>query len=99
MSNILKEFYKRFIIPLYIPLLSLIPFFLIISSKENSIYQKLRLITFVVGLTLVILSETIIRFISISLIQNFILFSFPVIFFISVYLYFYLKFKFNYIKR
>ena len=99
MSNILKEFYKRFIIPLYIPLLSLIPFFLIISSKENSIYQKLRLITFIVGLTLVILSETIIRFISISLIQNFILFSFPIIFFISVYLYFYLKFKFNFIKR
>ena len=51
MSNILKEFYKRFIIPLYIPLLSLIPFVLIISYKENSIYQKLRLITFIVELT------------------------------------------------
>ena len=99
MNNILKEFYKRFIIPIYIPLLSLIPFLLIISSKENTIYQKLRLITFIVGLTLVIFSETTIRFISINLTQNFILFSFPVIFLLSMYFYFYLKFKFNYIKK
>ena len=99
MNNIIKEIYKRFIIPIYIPLLSLIPFLLIISSKENSIYQKIRLITFIVGLTLVILSETTIRFISLDLIQNFILSSFPVIFLISIYLYFYLKFKLNYIKK
>jgi len=99
MNNIIKEIYKRFIIPIYIPLLSLIPFLLIISSKENSIYQKIRLITFIVGLTLVILSETTIRFISLDLIQNFILSSFPVIFLISIYLYFYLKFKLNYLKK
>ena len=99
MNNILKEFYKRFIIPIYIPLLSLIPFLLIISSKENTIYQKLRLITFIVGLTLVIFSETTIRFISINLTQNFILFSFPVIFLLSMYFYFFLKFKFNYVKK
>ena len=99
MNNIIKEIYKRFIIPIYIPLLSLIPFLLIISSKENSIYQKVRLITFIVGLTFVILSETTIRFISLDLIQNFILSSFPIIFLISIYLYFYLKFKLNYIKK
>ena len=94
MNNILKEFYKRFIIPIYIPILSLIPFILIISSKENSIYQKLRLITFIVGLTVVIFSESTIRFISINLIQNFMFFSFPIIFFITMYLYFFLKFNF-----
>ena len=99
MNNIIKEIYKRFIIPIYIPLLSLIPFLLIISSKENSIYQKVRLITFIVGLTFVILSETTIRFISLDLFQNFILSSFPVIFLISIYLYFYLKFKLNYLKK
>tara|TARA_B100001057_G_scaffold395774_1_gene405373 strand:+ start:1023 stop:2165 length:1143 start_codon:yes stop_codon:yes gene_type:complete len=97
MNNILKEFYKRFIIPIYIPLLSLIPFLLIISSKENSIYQKLRLITFIVGLISVIFSETTIRFISINLIQNFILFCLPLIFFLSIYSFFY--FKFNYKKK
>ena len=45
-QNIVKEFYKRFIIPFYIPLLSLIPFLLITTSKENSNYNKIRLITF-----------------------------------------------------
>ena len=54
MNNILKEFYKRFIIPTYIPILSLIPFFLIVISKEHSRYQKLRLFTFIAGLIFVI---------------------------------------------
>ena len=62
-QNIIKEFYKRFIIPFYIPLLCLIPFILITSSKENSNYYKLRLITFVFGLVVIIFSETTIRFI------------------------------------
>ena len=63
-QNIKKELYKRFIIPFYIPLLSLIPFLLIMTSKENSNYNKTRLITFLIGLTVIIFSETTIRFIS-----------------------------------
>ena len=63
-QNIIKEFYKRFIIPFYIPLLSLIPFLLITSSKENSNYSKTRIITFLIGLSVIIFSETTIRFIS-----------------------------------
>ena len=45
-ENILKEFYKRFIIPLYIPILSLISLLLITLSKENMNYTKLRITTF-----------------------------------------------------
>ncbi len=63
-QNILKELYKRFIIPFYIPLLSLIPLILITSSKENSNYNKIRLITFLIGLGVIIFSETTIRLIS-----------------------------------
>ena len=63
-QNIFKEFYKRFIIPLYIPLLTLVPFLLIISSKENSNYNKFRVITFSIGLIIIIFSETTIRLIS-----------------------------------
>ncbi len=63
-QNIFKEFYKRFIIPLYIPLLTLVPFLLIISSKENSNYNKLRVITFSIGIIIIIFSETTIRLIS-----------------------------------
>ena len=63
-QNIIKEIYKRFVIPFYIPLLSLIPFLLITSSKENSNYNKMRIITFLIGLTVIIFSETTIRLIS-----------------------------------
>ena len=63
-QNIIKEFYKRFIIPFYIPLLSLIPFLLITSSKENLNYSKTRIITFLIGFSVIIFSETTIRFIS-----------------------------------
>ena len=45
-GNIFKEFYKRLVIPLYIPLLTIISFLLILSSKVNSNYNKLRLFTF-----------------------------------------------------
>ena len=63
-QNIIKEIYKRFVIPFYIPLLSLIPFLLITSSKENSNYNKIRIITFLIGLIVIIFSETTIRLIS-----------------------------------
>ncbi len=99
MSNIFKEFYKRFIIPIYIPILSLLPFLLILSSKENSEYQKIRFITFISGLIFIIFSETTIRFISINIIQNLFLVTLPIIFCFSIYSYFYLKFKPNYIKN
>ena len=63
-QNIIKEFYKRFIIPFYIPLLSLIPFLLITTSKEKLEYKKIRIITFLLGLIVIIFSETTIRLIS-----------------------------------
>ena len=69
-KNILKEFYKRLIIPLYIPALTLIPFILIIKSKESTNYFKTRTLTFVIGLALIIFSETTIRFISEGFIFN-----------------------------
>ena len=93
MNNILKEFYKRFIIPIYIPILSLIPFLLIVISKENSKYQKLRLFTFIIGLIFVIFSETTIRFISTDQIQSIIFLLLPIVFFILIYLYFFLNFN------
>tara|TARA_Y100000768_G_scaffold187935_1_gene140792 strand:- start:4649 stop:5791 length:1143 start_codon:yes stop_codon:yes gene_type:complete len=94
-NNIFKEFYKRAIIPFYIPALSLLPFLIILISKESSSYQKLRLITFLSGLFIIILSETTIRFITNISIQNIILIMSPVILFLSVYLFFKFKFTFK----
>ena len=93
-KNILKEFYKRLIIPLYIPILTLIPLMLIISSKENSNYKRLRIITFLIGLFIVISSETTIRFISQSITNNLLISIIPFFLIFVIYITF-LK-KFNY---
>ncbi len=91
--NILKEFYKRFIIPIYIIILSLIPFFLILLSKESQNYNRIRLFTFLIGFAVIIFSETTIKFISSSIIQNIILSIIPIFLFFLIYIFFYFKFK------
>ncbi|WP_440908134.1 LptF/LptG family permease [Candidatus Pelagibacter sp.] len=98
MSNIFKELYKRFIIPFYIPILSLLPFLIIIISKENASYQKLRYSTFLIGLGIIIFSETTIRFISNSTFQNINLILIPLLVFIILYLFLFYKFKANFIR-
>tara|TARA_A100001035_G_scaffold273012_1_gene262996 strand:- start:541 stop:1686 length:1146 start_codon:yes stop_codon:yes gene_type:complete len=92
-ENILKEFYKRFIIPMYIPILCLVPFLLITLSKESSQYNKLRLSTFLIGLSFIIFSETTIKFISKITSQNLVLTLLPLIFSFVIYLYLFSKFK------
>ena len=92
--NIFKEVYKRFITPLYIPALSLISLFLIILSKENLNYQKLRLFTFLGGFLVIIFAETTIRLITKNSFQNIIFFIIPII--LSLCLYFILSIKFKY---
>ena len=93
LDNILKEFYKRLIIPWYIPILSLLPFILIISSKESTNYNRLRVTTFILGLILVIFSEATIRLISSPLIQNILIIIIPI--FLFCFLYSSFIFKFN----
>ena len=92
-NNIFKEIYKRFVIPFYVPLLTLIPFLIIILSKESTKYHKLRLITFLIGLVLIIFSETTIRFITDKTIVNIALLLTPIVLLSIVYLYFFLKFR------
>ncbi len=83
--NLLKEIYKRLIVPLYIPILMIIPYFLILSSKERKNYSKLKIITFLTGVITIILSEGIIRFLSVDLLDNLFIFISPIIFFLILY--------------
>jgi len=84
----LKELYKRFIVPFYIPLLVLIPFLLTISSKENKNYTKIKIITFILGVIFIIISETSIKMISDIILRNSIISFLPFIFIIIFYLIF-----------
>tara|TARA_B100000963_G_scaffold79592_2_gene67747 strand:- start:2632 stop:3768 length:1137 start_codon:yes stop_codon:yes gene_type:complete len=92
-ENLFKELYKRFIIPIYIPLLSIAPFLLILSSKEKSNYTKYRMFTFILGLIIIIFSETTIRLVTEEFLQNLSLLILPFIFILILYINFTKKFN------
>ena len=96
LDNINAEFYKRFVIPLYIPVLMLITMLLIIHSKEKVNYSKYRLFIFLFGFLIIIFSESTLRFINTSFYNNFLLSLIPVV--ITIFLYFYFLIKFNFRK-
>ena len=91
-KDFFKEFYKRLIIPFYIPILSLIPFLLFISSKENINYSRIKFFTFLLGVIIIVFSETTIRLISNSYIDNFIILILPIFLILILYLFFIKKF-------
>ena len=93
-NNILKELYKRIIIPLYIPVLILISLLLIIKSKENINYTKYRFLIFLIGLSAIIISEMTIRFINEDFFKNLKIIVIPIFSLITLYLLFLFKFKF-----
>ncbi len=98
-ENIFREIYKRLIIPLYIPLLMLIPYLLFFQSKESNLYLRVRIFTFIAGLTVVILSETSMRFISNLLDYNLRFVIIPFILIFILYSVFFFQFKSKYKNR
>jgi len=99
LQNIYKEIYKRFLIPFYIPLLVLIPFLLILSSKESLNYPKLKTITFLVGLFFIVFSETTIKLISTTHFENIVISSLPFLFLIFLYSLFFKKTSFKHYTK
>ncbi len=92
-DNIIKELYKRIIIPLYIPVLILISLLLIFKSKENTNYPKYRILIFLVGFCTIILSEMTIRLINQDFIKNIKFFIIPIILLICLYYNYLIQFK------
>lgn len=96
LKNIFKEFYKRLIIPFYIPIFVLIVFFLILSSKENINYNKYKILTFSAGIFFIIFSETTIRLINNNFNNNLLITLIPYAIFFILYLLLLKKISFNY---
>ncbi len=92
---ILKELYKRIIIPFYIPLLMLVPYILILTSKESEKFSKLKYLTFFIGLFFIIFSETTIRLISTNNLFNYFISSIPFLSVTLLYIIFLKNFNFN----
>ena len=91
-NNIIKELYKRIIIPLYIPVLILISLLLIIKSKENTNYTKYRISIFLIGFIAIVISEMTIRFINVDIFKNIKFFIIPIILIIGLYSLYLFKF-------
>ena len=89
LNNLVKELYKRVIIPLYIPALILTALLLIIKSKENINFTRQRIIIFMIGLFIIIFSETTLRFVQKELIENLKIVIIPLILILIIYLVFY----------
>ena len=92
-DNILKELYKRIVIPLYIPVLILISLLLIFRSKENINYSRYRILIFFIGFSTIILSEMTIRLIKEDFLENVKFVLIPLILVISLYSNYLIRFK------
>ena len=86
LDNIYKEIYKRFIIPVYIPILILISTCLIIYSKESINYSRYRIFMFLIGLLVIIFSETTLKFVQNTFVFNIKLAVIPLIILSMLYL-------------
>ena len=95
LRNIYQELYKRFIIPLYIPLLVLVPLLLTLTSKENLDYSRVKILTFMIGLFIIIFSETSIRMISEIFLKNLFFTILPFLFLFTFYLIYFNKTNFK----
>ena len=95
LDNVFKEVYKRFLVPVYIPILILVSLILVIKSKENINYVRYRFFIFLLGVGLIIFSETTQKFIKSSLDYNIIIFIMPIIIFIIFYFLIFYKINFN----
>ena len=92
-KDIKEEFLARFYKPFYIPLLSLIITLLITTNKERINYNFIKIFLFFLTFTIIIISEISLKYASINSIGMSIFIFFPLFFFISLYIFFHMKFN------
>ena len=86
-----QELLKRFFKPIYIPLIAMLCCFLFISGKSRPNYEKTQKYIFLIILMLIILSETSLRFSTLSEISLLIYFLTPFVLFTIFYIFSYIK--------
>ena len=90
-GRINQELIKRFILPFYLPILSLIACLLITKSKDEFKFNKFSYLLFLLGVMIIIISELSIRYASENYLSNFFLITLPVLMFLVIYSYFIFK--------
>ena len=93
LERINQELIKRFILPFYLPILSLIACLLITKSKDEFKFNKFTYLLFLLGVIIIIISELSIKYASENYLNNFFLISLPILMFLVIYSYFIFKTK------
>ena len=99
LDNVIKELYKRLIIPFYLPTLMLILLFLTLRSKESINYFRYKVIIFLLGMIALISSEMTLKFIETDIIENIKMIIIPLIMIIFLYSLFYINLNFLRLKK
>ena len=90
-DNISQEFLKRFIKPLYIPLLALFVSLIIFFSKENRNYLKIKIFLFCISFSVIVFSEIFLRYSGFKDINMLIFIFSPLLIFFATYTFAYIK--------
>tara|TARA_Y100000992_G_C21267647_1_gene494840 strand:- start:1528 stop:2646 length:1119 start_codon:yes stop_codon:yes gene_type:complete len=94
MNDVNQEIFKRFFKPLYIPIITIISCFLIIFPKNTYKYERNKKIIFLLNLLILIISETSLRYSTVSNLATILYLILPLLFFIIFYLIFYRRVKY-----
>tara|TARA_B100000886_G_scaffold91503_1_gene60492 strand:+ start:6975 stop:8099 length:1125 start_codon:yes stop_codon:yes gene_type:complete len=87
LKNFNQELYKRFIKPIYLPILTLVCCFLLTFSKENHNYALRTVKVFIYVFLILVVSEILMRYIQESLIYLILFLGLPFIFFSLIYIF------------
>ena len=86
-KEIVQESFKRFYQPFFIPILCLIACMQLINNRFNNHYSFYKTMIFIFGFTTLFISEILIKYTGYNVVQDIIILIFPIIIFLSIYLF------------
>ena len=95
MESIYQELYSRIILPFYNLLIVIVSLLLILKSKSDLSFNRYKYSIFIGGFLLMVFIETSTKLLSKNILENYIIFSLPFVFFFFAYSYFLKKLKIN----
>ena len=84
-KEVVQELLKRIYIPIYLPVISLIACLLIIRSKESFNYSKLKILLFILGIFIIIVSELSVKLASINQLAFIVFLFIPILIFFVIF--------------
>ena len=95
LKNLNQELYKRFIKPIYIPILTLVSCFLLTFSKVQSNFSLKTIKVFLYIFAILVISETLMRYVDDSKWYLVLFFSLPIFIYLFIYNFLILRLKYD----